>query len=693
MAEGEYPSTLSAAAVAAMHASLVADWRVAECKMAAAANRRADIGLFIRSNGKFFYAADQKPVVKGFTPGNILEGDWSAPKVLTPADAAANQHSVRGFVTACSVDLGKIPDIDQFLLDLLKQFGPVTIAPQFSPNLMRSVPFMRADQATLAAAPVSTAYDGRGSTICVIDMGCDYSHRNFRKGAGLAQSRLSFLGVMNEDGSATQYTNATINTWIAGTATSPYDPHKEDYNCIANPQTYGTHGTLVLDIAGGNGNGTGVKGVAPAADLVFMQVFVSKVDPMTPGGGRRYVGGDAILNAILKAREWLALDTAGSPPTVFNVSMGTNDGPHDSIDHGGTAWNVQLNQVFAGKKGRALVWSAGNQFRSNLHVSGVITRITDGGGNVAYTEATMDVRVPAGDKRLNTVWFWVAKPAAVTLSVKAQLQNFKGASSYTPWLQYTGTLKDGKTSGTGRAAGTIGAEAQYGTGNLYRVQVDLLPPLARTGSSPADEKRWEVWRLMLTGNSANDYSLPFHAWIERDDGDQIFFEKAVTSCKIDPLYTLNTGAAGVASAIVVGAVGTATYLPGTPVNSPGVGATMPFSSAGPTRDGVKRPDVCAPGEIIAGAKSLGDPVANGTLYGGKAELTAMSGTSMAAPHVSGLVALLFDKLTRSSGIYPDSDGVRALLIGAARLNIPGSTTPQWEPQRGWGAVDAVELLD
>ena len=84
-----------------------------------------------------------------------------------------------------------------------------------------------------------------------------------------------------------------------------------------------------------------------------------------------------------------------------------------------------------------------------------------------------------------------------------------------------------------------------------------------------------------------------------------------------------------------------------------------FSSRGPTADGRKKPDLVAPGERIlsalhqwnqipeAGARTISD------LY------IEMSGTSMAAPHVSGLVAAFLSR-RREFLNYPDH--VKAILL-------------------------------
>jgi hypothetical protein len=73
-----------------------------------------------------------------------------------------------------------------------------------------------------------------------------------------------------------------------------------------------------------------------------------------------------------------------------------------------------------------------------------------------------------------------------------------------------------------------------------------------------------------------------------------------------------------------------------------------FSSRGPTADGRKKPDVVAPGERIVSAchQNPEDAKFGSQLY------LEMSGTSMAAPHVSGLLAA-FLSLRREFIGYPD----------------------------------------
>lgn len=125
-----------------------------------------------------------------------------------------------------------------------------------------------------------------------------------------------------------------------------------------------------------------------------------------------------------------------------------------------------------------------------------------------------------------------------------------------------------------------------------------------------------------------------------------------------------------------------------------------FSSKGPTKDGRIKPDVVAPGEAIlsclVGAKmnnndGLGEGKWKGWIFS-STHFCYASGTSMAAPHVSGAVALLRQWLRTKTGTTeaaPASSLLKALLInGAVRMGSLGWGTKE----QGWGRVNVANIV-
>ncbi|GGV11030.1 S8 family peptidase [Streptomyces spectabilis] len=99
------------------------------------------------------------------------------------------------------------------------------------------------------------------------------------------------------------------------------------------------------------------------------------------------------------------------------------------------------------------------------------------------------------------------------------------------------------------------------------------------------------------------------------------------------------------------------------------------SSRGPNADGVAKPDLTAPGENITAAASTDGPAAADGYV-------AMSGTSMAAPHVAGSAALLLQQHPAWTGTQ-----LKAALTGSAKPNA--KLNPH---QQGAGRVDLTRAV-
>lgn len=103
-----------------------------------------------------------------------------------------------------------------------------------------------------------------------------------------------------------------------------------------------------------------------------------------------------------------------------------------------------------------------------------------------------------------------------------------------------------------------------------------------------------------------------------------------------------------------------------------------FSGWGPTDDGRIKPDVVADGNNVYSTASGGD-----TAY------EYMSGTSMAAPNVTGTVALLVEHFHNTFGYLPLSSTTKAVILHTAF--DAGNVGPDYA--YGWGVLDAAKAAD
>lgn len=122
------------------------------------------------------------------------------------------------------------------------------------------------------------------------------------------------------------------------------------------------------------------------------------------------------------------------------------------------------------------------------------------------------------------------------------------------------------------------------------------------------------------------------------------------------------------------------------VKNPLYGKMSAFSNWGVTADGILKPDLTAPGQNIYSANN-------------KNSFVEMSGTSMAAPHVSGTVALLMQGLTmredtKGMTLGERSELVKPLLMNSAipltDLETGATLSPR---QQGAGVVNIAKAME
>lgn len=118
----------------------------------------------------------------------------------------------------------------------------------------------------------------------------------------------------------------------------------------------------------------------------------------------------------------------------------------------------------------------------------------------------------------------------------------------------------------------------------------------------------------------------------------------------------------------------------------------PMSSSGPTADGRLKPEICAPGTNLPATRSrissaqgwgLADPLPN-YMYNG--------GTSMAAPLVTGALALLRQAWRAARGRAPSGPALKALLLLGALPVRARSGAPASPQEAGFGRLSIERAL-
>lgn len=395
------------------------------------------------------------------------------------------------------------------------------------------------------------------------------------------------------------------------------------------------HGTAVASIAAGRATGNHPLhfpgGLAPDARLIVVRFDT---------GGYSIgasVGHQEALRVIgLRAKE-LQL------PVVVNISNGTNSGAHD-----GTSIVERACARFVEEPNRAIVKSAGNEVGAGRH-------------------AQWDI-VDTSTKTLK----WVSKPSTVPAREGAsdELELWFGSHNI-----YDFVLEDANRKPTGIFPVNRPLTEQLNTLNEITAVYDHIEATTNPSKSrlkitikPGKKKSVQAgdWKLIITPRQFRGRDT-FHSWLEEQPDRQLSFK-----ADVETKYTITIPGTG-HEVITVGAIEA----------EPG---RMAFEngSNGPNTDGYKKPDLVAPGVQIAAARA-------GTDRDVMPE--AHSGTSFAAPHVTGAIALAFSMAHKAAdgGKPPVSltqGEIRQLLLNSLdAFNVDG------DPVRGYGSLNVRALLD
>lgn len=510
----------------------------------------------------------------------------------------------------------------------------ITLPVPLRPQLDKSVKDTGATWTRSQSAGTFTGRTGSGVVVGVVDSGIDYDHPDFVDASGNTRIVALWDQQSSAGPSPAAYgygTECTATEISSGTCAEQDDPDAAG------------HGTHVTGIAAGNGaapDSSGTTsythtGMAPNASIVFVK---------TDWSSNGIIDG---MNYIFEKADDLGL------PAVINLSLGTQLGAHD----GTSPIEEEIDALVTAQNGRAVVVAAGNEAADSIHAE-----INTASG-VAVVGPYFEIPsytdlAGAGNDVLYAVGYY---PSTDNLTV--QLWSPSG-TLYTRALD-TGLLNDGCTEWLTGGDGAV-VLCNNERSNLGEATGDREILLLVYDDSSIRPPAEGSWHFALTGNTvAGSGQVDFWMFSSLGAG----YSAAFTT-HVDDEETL--GIPGTATqAITVGAYVTKTCWEDTTgatyqySSSPSRGDIAEFSGRGPTRDGRSKPELAAPGMGIV--SSLADEVRADLLANGYAAFVVddhhllLQGTSQAAPHVAGAVALFLEDDPNLS-----SSGIKSLLSGGAR---------------------------
>lgn len=506
---------------------------------------------------------------------------------------------------------------------------------------------------------------GSGVLLGVVDTGIDWQHEDFRNVDGTTRIKylldLSLPGDVNGDQipdgpdayGGTLFTEDEINQALEGSRT------------IQTLDLVG-HGSHVAGSAAGNGRGTGgglpagtYAGVAPDADLIIVKATHS--DNL----------GYPVVNLVNSIAFIDSIASISEQPYVINLSLGGHEGAHD----GTNLEELAIEQVTGpGMPGKVVVVAAGNENSTGIHTSGEFSSVQ----NSIPVSFNIPAYTPQSGTQDDYVLFDIWYEGTTNLSVSLR----------SPANNYYGPFSAGSRWGTPTDEGTIFISNAYPTTNPLNGDKEIVVQIFDNDKNkpPAEGN----WTITLLGNYG-----AFHAWMFGNTVNAEITSNTVNSHLISIPGTSK-------QAITVGSYVTKNSwvdLSGTNWRYPWeIGVISSFSSPGPTRDGRLKPDIIAPGqEIISTYSADAPPSSENSIFvapEGNPENVFIirdekhglaHGTSMAAPHVAGVAALLLEANSQL-----DAAQIKQILIGSARRDGATSAVPNY--QAGYGKIDALAAV-
>lgn len=466
-----------------------------------------------------------------------------------------------------------------------------------------------------AADNLPQAYTGNGVVLGSMDVGYDLTHPNFYNSA-MTGTRISrFWDQLSPDSiGSSLYVGADYRTEA--------DILRYAHSFDASIETHGTH---TLGIAAGTGYDTPYRGIAPDADLCLVSNVVNTDLPLIP---------EHLLYKYTSATDALGFkyifDYAGEvgKPCVISFSEGSNDGFDGELE--------SFYQVLASMtgEGRIFVASAGNCGYYNTYLHKPEGKNSDG----------VFLSSSGGS-------FYLSALGSAPFTFRLTAYEVDGG------FDVSRVSRDFTTTSVIASADSLFVDtlSAFGEKVVYKVQ-------AYKSTIQSNPVAYDVLIGDINGGSTH---LKTSLEVVGSDADVQMFSNGVLFHKNEQLSMNISGGEAKYSVlspstspdvICVGATSYRDHM----TDKDGIvrrydwglnGELAGYSSVGPSRTGLTKPDVVAPGTLIISSmssffpqdnptdhhvlKTCGYSYFNGVRYPWWAEM----GTSMSAPVVAGTIAL------------------------------------------------------
>lgn len=502
--------------------------------------------------------------------------------------------------------------------------------------LDKSIPYIKADLIH-QQFNLPFAITGKGVVLGIIDTGLDYTHQDFISESGEMRTKYIWYQDVNPE--------------------NRISPVEYGYGDECNIERIKLRDCPYKDVIGHGTHCSGImgsdsrryKGLAPEGVYVVAKsgTFENLVD------GIEYI---------------FKRGTSLMSPVVINMSLGGHYGPHDGTSPEEIAIADMLNDGEA--EGRVIVVAAGNEGSSNIHLG------YQSENNPRKT--LMNIKNSSGFAIIN-LWRPSDRRLSVSIGIQKDVLNelvetdyFDGSDGMVVPLIYEG-----------RKYAEVQFDSVYYPPNKKNMYLILINKNCSDCISSGVE-----FYIKTKGDTY------FDAWFADEDffsGGSSFADRSDN--ELIPGDSKRTIGMPASSPYVISVAAFVSRKEYTDIDGnlhtlkDDPGDIAYFSSIGPTSDenrtGVK-PDIAAPGRIIISAfSSDAIQLQPGTLV--DRFHIAMQGTSMACPHIAGLVALMLS-------IDPHLTANRVKRILHLSADSPYEDFKDFDYRWGYGIVNAYEAI-